>query len=209
MLLNHLDGGHRRCISVTNNEVGAQEEKAFRKKGLRPGDPEWEEHGIARYVTWPRIKAAITGVNTIGEPIKGSYKFTEEFPMSDGFAENSVFFKLGFLDKNAVALGRQFKELLSVLWMKAGAVGPCPRLGEDEDIPDMMVLPENRMAILINDSAFAEFEKALQDCPEIDTAYIVTDSAGGYRDMIRSLDVRDTYQLYRDYLDNFRINDRK
>ena len=36
--------------------------------------------------------------------------------------------------------------------------------------------------------------------------FIVTDSDGGYRDMISGLNVKESYQLYRDYLDNFRIN---
>jgi adenine-specific DNA-methyltransferase len=206
MLLNHLDGGHRRCISVTNNEISAEEEKKFVKQGLRHGDPEWEAHGIARYVTWPRIKAAVTGINTLGEPIKGSYKFNEEFPMSDGFAENAVYFKLGFLDRNAVALGRQFKELLPILWMKAGCVGPCPQTYEDEEIPDMMILPQNKMAVLIDETSFASFAKEMENHPEIETVYIITDSERGYREMIHTLGVKNTYRLYRDYLENFRIN---
>ena len=205
MLLNHLDGGHRRCISVTNNEISAEEEKKFTKQGLRPGDAEWEAHGIARYVTWPRIKAAVTGINTLGEPIKGSYKFNEEFPMSDGFAENAVYFKLGFLDRNAVALGRQFRELLPVLWMKAGCIGPCPQV-RDDDIPDMMVLPQNKMAVLIDETSFALFAKEMENHPEIETVYIITDSERGYREMIHTLGVKNTYRLYRDYLENFRIN---
>lgn len=48
--------------------------------------------------------------------------------MSDGFKTNAVFFKLSFLDKTSVALGRQFRELLPVLWMKGGAIGKCPAL---------------------------------------------------------------------------------
>ena len=40
----------------------------------------------------------------------------------------------------------------------------------------------------------------------ITTVYIVTDSEPGYREMISGLHAEDTYQLYRDYLDNFRIN---
>ena len=36
--------------------------------------------------------------------------------------------------------------------------------------------------------------------------YIVTDSEAGYREMIAGYGDKDTYQLYRDYLDNFRIN---
>ena len=44
-------------------------------------------------------------------------------PMSAGFKANAIFFKLGFLDKTKISLGMQFKELLSTLWMKAGAIG--------------------------------------------------------------------------------------
>lgn len=209
MMLNHLDGHHRRSISVTNNEVGEEEGAQYRKNGLRPGDPEWEKYGIARYNTWPRIKAAITGISTSGKSINGSYKFTEEFDMSDGLVENAIYFKLGFLDKNAVALGRQFKELLGVLWMKAGAIGPCPHLAKNATVPEMMILPQNKMAILVDDTAFASFSEQMKQHPEIETVYIVTDSDHGYREMAREIGVKNTYQLYRDYLDNFRINHRR
>ena len=43
MRLNRQDGGRRQCISVTNNEVAADEQAALRKQGLRPGDPGWEQ----------------------------------------------------------------------------------------------------------------------------------------------------------------------
>ena len=36
--------------------------------------------------------------------------------------------------------------------------------------------------------------------------FIISDYVSNYRSMIKGLDVKDTYQLYRDYLDNFRIN---
>lgn len=72
-LLNKEDGGHRRCIMVTNNEVSAEEEKAFRAKGLHKGDEEWEKFGIARYVNWPRTKCSILGVDVNGNPIQGDY----------------------------------------------------------------------------------------------------------------------------------------
>ena len=74
MLLNHLDGGHRRCISITNNEIGLDNEKELTKAGLRPTDEEWQSKGIARYITWERIKSAVTGINTKGEPIKGDFR---------------------------------------------------------------------------------------------------------------------------------------
>ena len=96
MRLNKQDGGRRQCISVTNNEVSAEEQKGLRKKGLRPGDPEWEQWGICDYVTKPRVTAAITGKTPDGDPIKGDYKFTDEFPMADGFEENAAFFTLTY-----------------------------------------------------------------------------------------------------------------
>jgi adenine-specific DNA-methyltransferase len=39
MRLNKQDGGRRQCISVTNNEVAASEQKLLREQGLRPGTP--------------------------------------------------------------------------------------------------------------------------------------------------------------------------
>lgn len=203
-LLNAEDGGHRRCIMVTNNEVSAEEAKALTARGYQPGDPEWEKLGIARYVTWPRTVCSIEGHDINGKPLKGNYLGSDR-PMADGFQANAAFFKLGFLDKNAIALGRQFREMLPTLWMKAGACGPCPVLDGDE-MPAMLVLPENRFAVLIEESAFTAFEDAIREHPQISTIYIVTDYEAGYRAMSWSFEGKQTYQLYRDYLDNFRIN---
>ena len=200
-LLNAEDGGHRRCIMVTNNEVSEAEAKDLKAKGFKPGDPEWEKLGIAHYVTWPRTVCSIKGENTKGEPLKGNY-IGSDIPMADGFKANSAFFKLGFLDKNSVALGRQFNELLPLLWMKAGAIGACPSI--DGSSPDYLICKENKMAVLINENAYMEFAEQIDE--SIDTVYIITDSDAGYREMIKDLNVKNTYQLYRDYLDNFRIN---
>lgn len=202
-LLNAEDGGHRRCIMVTNNEVSDAEAKDMSQRGLKPGDEEWEKLGIARYVTWPRTVCSIEGHDVNGNPLKGNY-IGSDIPMADGFKANAAFFKLGFLDKNAVALGRQFKEMLPTLWMKAGAHGACPALGET--VPEMLILPENRMAVLVDERAYMAFAEKLDEHPEIETVFIVTDSDSGYRDMISGLNVKESYQLYRDYLDNFRIN---
>lgn len=202
-LLNAEDGGKRRCILVTNNEVSDTESKEMAAKGLKPGDTEWEALGIAHYVTWPRTVCSIKGENIKGEPLKGNY-IGSDIPMADGFKANAVFFKLGFLDKNAVALGRQFKEMLPTLWMKAGAHGKCPTVSED--IPDMLIFSENKFAVLIDEMSYRAFEKQIAEHPEIETIYVVTDSEPGYREMIAAFNDKNTYQLYRDYLDNFRIN---
>lgn len=203
-LLNAEDGGHRRCIMVTNNEVSDAEAKSLTMQGHHPGDEEWNKLGIARYVTWPRTVCSIEGHDVNGQPLKGNY-LGSDLPMADGFKANAAFFQLSFLNKTMVALGRQFRELLPVLWMKAGAHGPCPSLTADE-LPDMLVLPENKFAVLLDESAFSDFLPLVQDVPEIQTVFLITDSSDGYREMIAHLDGKETYQLYRDYLDNFRIN---
>lgn len=206
-LLNAEDGGHRRCIMVTNNEVSDAEAKTLTKQGYKPGDEEWEKLGIARYVTWPRTVCSIEGHDVNGNPLKGNY-LGSDIPMSDGFKANAAYFKLGFLDKASVRIGRQFRELLPVLWMKAGCYGPCPTL-DGQEIPDYRVLPENHMAILNDNSCYARFAEEVQKASEIETVYLVTDSDADYRSMSGGLNVKQTYQLYRDYLDNFRINSRR
>lgn len=205
-LLNAEDGGHRRCIMVTNNEVSADETKELIKAGYKPGDSEWIKYGIARYITWPRTVCAIKGKDANGNLLKGEY-IGSEIPMSQGFETNAIFFQLGFLDKTSVALGKQFENLLPVLWMKAGAYGECPKL--DADIPNYLIYPQNRMAVLNNEAIFEEFRQEVDKHPEIETVYLVTDYEAGYRTMKNNLNVKYTYQLYRDYLDNFRINQRR
>lgn len=244
-LLNAEDGGHRRCIMVTNNEVSADEARNLAQAEYAPGDAEWEKFGIARYVTWPRTVCSIQGhdINNkqlegyygvevesyekddddtviskaTGKPTKNTiYKKTKRqmYPelsnmlISDGFKTNAVFFKLSFLDKTSVALGRQFRELIPVLWMKGGAVGKCPVL-ETEELPNMLILQNNKMSVLIDEIYYSEFDAELKKYPEIKTVFIVTDSESAYREMTRTYDGKDCYQLYRDYLDNFRINIRR
>lgn len=237
-LLNAEDNGNRRCVLVTNNEMSVEEEKQLIDAGRLPGDEEWENFGIANYVTWPRIVGCIKGRDIDGNVLQGNYgvdketyelqklKVVEgdktktinayikkneplypklaELKVGDGFRSNAIFFKLGFLDKTSVALGMQFKELLPVLWMKAGAKGRCPEI--KENCPKMLILPENRFAVLVDENAFLEFSDEIKKHPSIQTVYLVTDYEVNYRSMVRSMNVKETYQLYRDYLDNFRIN---
>ena len=228
-LMNAVDNGHRRCIMVTNNEISKEEAAILSKKGICQGDDEWESLGIARYATWPRTKCSILGIDVKGNALNGSYgvekddfiiddkkgcykkKKTQLYPelsglkWSDGFKANAVYFKLGFLDKTKVSLGREFARMLSLLWMKAGAHGVCPTVSENA-VPQMLVYPENRFAVLNEESAFGTFVDEVNAHPEIDTVFIITDSESAYKDMIKHLNVNRTFQLYRDYLDNFRIN---
>ena len=137
------------------------------------------------------------------KPLNGDY-LGSNIPMADGFKTNAVFFKLGFLNKNAVAMGNQFKEILSTLWMKAGAIGACPVIESTPE--DMLILPKNDFAVLLDELMFSEFAKELKAYPNIKTIFFVTDSGKSFREMSDAFPNATTYQLYRDYLDNFRIN---
>src|SRR5690606_5300427 len=123
MRLNRQDGGRRQCISVTNNEVAADEQADLRKAGLRPGDPDWEKWGICDYITKPRIAAAINGKTPEGKEIAGDYKFSDEFPMAEGFEENAEFFTLTYETPVSVSHNRAFGRIAPLLWMRAGSEG--------------------------------------------------------------------------------------
>lgn len=202
-LLNAIDNGNRRCICVTNNEVSEVEEKHLVERGFSPADSEWLNRGIARYVTWPRIVGAISGKSVDGKDLSGEYLNTT-IKMKDGFRANAIFFKLGFLEKTSVSLGRQLFELFPLLWLKAGAYGPCPVI--QDKTATMYVMSENHFAVLVDEKDYQQFVIAVNNIPEINTIYIITDSESGYKEMISAFQDKDTYQLYRDYLDNFRIN---
>jgi adenine-specific DNA-methyltransferase len=72
-LLNLLDGGKRRCILITNNEVSAEDADSLRVDGHQSGDDAWEQRGICRSVTWPRSKFTILGKRADGVPLPGEY----------------------------------------------------------------------------------------------------------------------------------------
>lgn len=100
-LLNAEDNGKRSCIMVTNNEVSNEEAKELAAKGFKPGDKEWEEHGIASSVTWPRSYCSINGIDINGDPIKGKYITYngKEISMSDGFVANLKFFRCEWTER--------------------------------------------------------------------------------------------------------------
>ena len=126
MRLNQEDGGRRRSISVTNNEVSADEAKALTKRGLWPGDSEWDELGIAQHVTYPRVKAAITGKTAKSNytaPIKGKYSYNREGDMSAGIAANAALFRLTYENPTLVEYDMAFDRIAPLLWLRAGQRG--------------------------------------------------------------------------------------
>ena len=328
-LLNATDGGQRRCILVTNNEVSSEDAEALRARSLQPGDAEWEAQGICRSVTWPRSKFTLLGRRDDGSALTGEYltgktverekarSFTqigfvdpavldtstkkkqvvalidglpqtlvkdpcpfiiseehkasilfdpaaagewlaaleeqehitdfyivtptrrvfdglkvqindllgptlvpeeEKRPMSAGFPANLAYFKLDFLDKDRVTLKRAFREILPLLWLKAGAVGPRPELhllaNKGESEPVVFVPEDSNFVVLLDESRLARLMKAIKGRTGMSHVFIVTDADESFRAM--AAEVRETMrranpdlqvvQLYRDYLVNFMIN---
>lgn len=201
MRLNRQDGGRRQCISVTNNEVAATEQKALREQGLRPGDAEWEQWGIADYITKPRIEAAITGRTPDGEPIKGDYKFTDEFPMSDGFEENAEFFTLTYESPLAVDHNRAFDRIAPLLWLRAGSRGR-----RIETLPTDGWAVVEAYGLLIDLDQVGPFCAALARENGACIAFIVTNDSRRYEAVARQLpEGVEPVRLYESYLTNFRF----
>jgi adenine-specific DNA-methyltransferase len=199
MRLNKQDGGRRQCISVTNNEVAADEHKGLREKGLRPGDPEWEKWGICDYITKPRVEAAITGKTPDGASIKGDYKFTDEFPMADGFAENAEFFTLTYETPVAVSYNMAFAKIAPLLWMRAGSRGE--RINK---IPAKGWEVVDAYGLLLDLDRAAEFLKSLKKAKDASIAYIVTDDDRRFQSIAQRLPERiEAVRLYESYLTNF------
>jgi adenine-specific DNA-methyltransferase len=203
MRLNKQDGGNRRFILATNNEVSDDEASELSSRGFAPGDPEWEAQGIFQYITQPRLKAAVTGVDHDGNPVVGDYKFTDEFPISDGFKENLEFFDLQFLDVNNVARGKAFESIAPILWMKAGA----GHVMLTEEAPDYLLSKGCNYAILFNLNAWQSFVIAVRDSVEVKHVFVVTDSRASYQQVVQELGTDCTStMLYEDYLRNFEIS---
>jgi adenine-specific DNA-methyltransferase len=205
MRLNQQDGGNRQSIVVTNNEVSPDEAEALRAKGLRPGDREWEVLGIFEYITRPRISAAITGHTPEGEPVKGDYKFSDEFPMAEGFEENVEFFELNYLDPEEVELDKAFNAIAPLLWLRAGARGPVLDESLDTAGRRRPYAWTARYGVLFNSDRWRSFVGKCQESAS--TVFIVTDSQTTFAGIASELPERlDVVRLYENYLSTFAIN---
>ena len=106
-LLNAEDGGTRRSILVTNNEVGESRAKALAADGVVPGSQEWENEGICESVTWPRVRYSLEGKRADGKRLPGEYLDGRE--LAEGFEENAQYLKLDFLDPSRATAARALK----------------------------------------------------------------------------------------------------
>ena len=205
--LNHLDAGRRRSISVTNNEVSEQESEQLVKQGVHPGDPGWEAVGIFEHITRPRITAAVTGVRPDGSPVDGDYKFTDEFPMADGFEENVEYFELTYLDAAQVEVDLAFAGIAPLLWLRAGGRGPI--IGQCVDAAGRRkpYAWTDQYGVLFNTDRWRSFVTKLPATAT--TVYIVTDSITEFSHIAGELPGHlDVVRLYERYLTTFAVNGR-
>lgn len=201
-LLNAEDGGNRQCVLVTNNELGEKTAQVLADKGIEPGTPKWEAEGICEAVTWPRIRACFTGKRPDGQPIPNEYIGGR--PMSKGFEENAVYYRLDFLDPAEVKRGEMYSAILPILWMMAGSSGDlelCKGSGKHH-------FPKGcPFCVLLQEDHFKEFAARLAERPDITHVFLVTDSVEAFHEMRSQIGKgKRCVQLYKSYLDNFKIN---
>jgi adenine-specific DNA-methyltransferase len=201
-LLNAADGGTRRCVLVTNNEVDPETAVALNKTGLFRGDPDFEAQGIFEKVTRPRCEAVVTGRKRDGSPVPGSHLGGR--PHAQGFTENVEFYRLDYLDPDDVSLGRQFQAIMPLLWLTSGGEGNRPKAKSSAP----WLLPENsRFGVLLNTDSFHEFAGALAKRSDVSHVWIVTDDEQAFARMRAQIKRRlRVAMLYHDYLRNFIIN---
>lgn len=201
MRLNKQDGGKRTSISITNNEVSSDEQELLRSQKLRPGDADWEKLGICEYITKPRLHAAVTGKDPTGEAIQGSYKFTDEFPMAQGFEENAEFFTLTYEAPMRVQSNREFARIAPLLWLRAGSRGRrIDSLENGWGVTD-------GYGVLEDLDKTDEFLEAMNSAPAACIAYIVTDEDRLFESVTRDLPTGvEPVRLYQSYLSNFEID---
>jgi adenine-specific DNA-methyltransferase len=201
MRLNKQDGGRRQTILVTNNEVSADEQDALRRKGLRPGDPEWEALGICDYITKPRLTAAVTGLTPDGTPVRGDYRFTDEFSMAEGLEENVEFFTMTYEAPLPVAHNRSFSAIAPLLWLRSGSRGRRSDAAKD----DYEIVAT--YGVLFDLDFSRKFVDEVRRCEMVKTAFIVTDDERAYQMVCAELPPGVApVRLYESYLTNFAIN---
>lgn len=205
-LLNAEDGGHRRCICVTNNEVSEEEEKKFVADGLRPSDPDWEKYGIANYVTWPRTVCSIEGHDVNGKPLEGDYGKPSKdidlgysLPKADGFKANAVFCELTYESAWPIRLDNAFNAIAPILWMQAGCQGPIIRkIGKS-------YLTTDYYGVLFDYGQASKFCEKVKNTPTIKTVFVVTDDQRRYSNMCKRLPGIEVHRLYETFLRTFEI----
>lgn len=188
MRLNEEDGGSRRSILVTNNEVSADDAKRLKKAGHRRGDPEWEARGVFEYVARPRIGTVVTGTRPDGSAY------------SEGLEQNVEFFRLTYEQPRVVRHGKSFAAIAPLLWLKAGA------RGRRIDVPNDSYDVAEAYGVLFNLDHTGAFVAELTADSGVRMAFIVSDDERAFQLVCDALPEHvEPVRLYESYLANFAI----
>lgn len=190
--LNEQDGGTRRCILITNNEVASGDAKKLRMNRHRPGDPEWEANGVFEFVTRPRLETVATGVRSDGSIY------------SDGLEQNLEFLTLTYEAPLRVSSNRQFAKVAPLLWMKAGSQGRrIDDISNGWDVADTYGV----LGDLDQTEAFLKaVARREADGAKIRMVFVVTDEDRLFSSVCRELPEHiEAVRLYEAYLRNFEI----
>ena len=141
----------------------------------------------------------------IRDRIKGDYKFTDEFPMADGFEENVEFLKLTYLDPVDVELDRAFAAVAPLLWARAGGQGSMIEQRADAAGELLPFATADRYGVLFDPDRWREFAATLTDSVRV--VFVVTDSAVVFAGVAEQLpEGLEAVRLYENYLTTFAIN---
>jgi adenine-specific DNA-methyltransferase len=103
-----------------------------------------------------------------------------------------------------VSRGESFEAIVPILWLMAGSAGELAlsRGGNHWFMPK-----ESPYAVLLKEDHLRDFKRALTARSDVTHVFIVTDSTEAFREMADDLGHgREYFQLYKSYLENFRIN---
>ncbi|MBX3331113.1 MAG: site-specific DNA-methyltransferase [Nitrospira sp.] len=128
-------------------------------------------------------------------------------PISEGFAANLDYFRLDFLDRSMVETGGKLADILPALWMMANGRGKLPTCKGNEK---MLFFKDCPFAVLVDESAIKPFLARLEERPDVDWAFLVTNDQDSFSRMCEWLPERipaaQRIHLWRNYVDNFLIN---
>lgn len=200
MHLNSQDGGSRRCLVVTNNEVKAEVAASLMRADKFRGDPEFETAGVFEGACRPRARAAVLGSREDGTPIDGEY--LDGRPYADGFDENVEFFRIDYLDPAEVEFGLRYRELEPLIWLWAGGIGGLELLDPEKPLGVPGASP---YAVLFDPAGMRDLLACLAARPEITHVFIVAESEDAFSQLASELPPgMKAVSLYRDYLDRLR-----
>ena len=200
MLLNAADGGSRRCVLVTNNEVNSEAAERLIRRGHFRGDPDFEAAGVFEMATRPRVTAAVTGLRPDGAPVEGEYLGGRGY--AEGFPENVEFFRLDYLDAAEVEFGLRYVDIEPLLWLRAGGIGEREPLDPSQPLG----LPAHSpYTVLFDPAGLPDLVATLPERADITHVFIVADSPESFAQIASDLprDI-EKVRLYRDYLESLR-----